>query len=183
MLEQSSFNLTRIGRFGTVTPVLFHWWLCNDARSFEVAERRCHIIFQGHMSNCKVMRGEKLTISRRFERLRLVILIQMIWWLVNETHSVKGQGRGSLSLFEVIQQILVLFWFPIEDTSPYISYMIRKLVCIAHMLLIRELHGPPSQSDRLCMECRYSGGCVCPSLIWRLHFVSIDIPTLAEFPL
>ena len=49
--------------------------------------------FQGHMSNFKVTRGEKLTIWLWFEHFRLVTPIQIYGWLWNDTHSIWGQGR------------------------------------------------------------------------------------------
>ena len=34
-------------------------------------------------------------------------------------------------------------WKDREDTSQYISDMLRKIVCITHMRLVREIQGPP----------------------------------------
>ena len=53
-LKQTS-NLTQIGRFRTVNPVWIHQWL-KWCTKLGVAYKRCPIVFQGHLSNCKVTR-------------------------------------------------------------------------------------------------------------------------------
>ena len=70
---KASSNLTQIGRFRTVTPVLIHWWIWNDTQSLI----RCSIedmpyYFSGSSIKFQGHTGKKTAISIQFEFTRPV---------------------------------------------------------------------------------------------------------------
>ena len=80
---QKSSILTQIRRFRTVTPVWIHQWLRNDAK-FEATKKRCPIVFEGHLSNLKVIRLQKSSILTQIRRFRTVTPVWIHQWLRND---------------------------------------------------------------------------------------------------
>ena len=71
----------------------------------EATCKRCPIVFQGHPSNFKVTRDNKLPIWTRIERFRTVTIVWIHRWLWNDAQSLKQHRRGALFFFKVIHQI------------------------------------------------------------------------------
>ena len=76
------------------------WWT-----KFNVVQKRCPIVFQGHLSNCKVTRDKKSLILTRIERFRTVTPVWIRRWIWNYAQSLAYSRRGVLLLYEVIHQI------------------------------------------------------------------------------
>ena len=99
--KKSSF-FTQIGRFRTVTPSWIHIWLCTN---IEVAEKRCPIVFQSHLSNLMDTGDKKSPILTRIGRFRTVTYVWINWWLWHDAQSLKQHRRGLLLFFKVIREI------------------------------------------------------------------------------
>ena len=82
------------------SPMAMKWYI-----KLEAAQQRCPIVLQGHLSNSKVTRDNKLPISTRIERFRTVTPDWIHPWRWNDTHSLMQYRRGALLFFKVIHQI------------------------------------------------------------------------------
>ena len=71
----------------------------------EVAQKRCPIVLQGHLSNFKVARLKKLSNLTQIGRFRTVTPVSIHQWLRNDAQSLKQQRRDALLIFKVIHQI------------------------------------------------------------------------------
>ena len=60
-------------------------------RKLEVAQKRCPVVFQGHLSNFKVTRDKKLPIFTRIECFRTVTSVLIHQWLWNDVQSLKSR--------------------------------------------------------------------------------------------
>ena len=78
------------------SPMVTEW-----CTKLEVAWKRCHIVFQGDMSNCKVTRLKKLSILTQIGRFWTRTPVWIHQWLWNDAQSL----RGALLFFKVIRQI------------------------------------------------------------------------------
>ena len=71
----------------------------------EVAQKRCPIVFQCHLSNCKVTRLKKLSNFTQIGRFQTVTLVWIHRWLWNVAQSLKQQRRDALLFSKIIHQI------------------------------------------------------------------------------
>ena len=78
------------------SPMVTEW-----CTKLEVAWKRCHIVFQGNTSNCKVTRLKKLSILTQIGCFWTRTPVWIHQWLWNDAQSL----RGALLFFKVIRQI------------------------------------------------------------------------------
>ena len=71
----------------------------------EVGEKRCLIVFEGHLSNFKLKRLKKSSILTQIKHFRTVTPVWIHQWLRNDAKSFKSHRRGVLLFFRVIHQI------------------------------------------------------------------------------
>ena len=86
--------------FSLNSPMVMKWCI-----KLEPTWKRCPIVFQGHPSNLKVTRDNKLPILTRIKRFRTVTLVWIHRWLWNDAQSLKQHRRGALLFFKAIHQI------------------------------------------------------------------------------
>ena len=63
-------------------PMAFKW-----CTKLNIAYKRCPIVFQGHPSNFKVTRDEKMQIFTRIKRFRTVSLVAIHWSIWNDAQT------------------------------------------------------------------------------------------------
>ena len=73
----------------------------------EAAQKRCRIVFQGHLANLKVTQDKKKStiFDARVMGFRAVTQVWIQWWLRNNAQSLMWCRRGALLFFKVIHQI------------------------------------------------------------------------------
>ena len=79
-----------LSRFRTVTLVWIQLYMAMQwCTKLDVASKRCPIVFQGHPSNFKVTRDQKLPILTQIGRFRTVDWVWINRWLWNHAQSLK----------------------------------------------------------------------------------------------
>ena len=76
--------------------------------------------FQGHPSNFKGTRADKLTTLNRIKRFRILIKVFVHRWLRNDVHILKWCRRGTLLFFKTIRQGYMVQ--KIDDFDPNLSF-------------------------------------------------------------
>ena len=95
---------TRIGRFRTITLVLNHKWLWNNAQSLKEQRRNIPLFFE-IIYQISRSHDRKWPLWLRFLHFWMITLFWIHGWLSNGKRSFWGHGRSFPSFFEVPCQI------------------------------------------------------------------------------
>ena len=74
-------------------------------KKLAVAHKRCPVVFQGHLSNFKVIRGKKSPILTQIWYFRTITTARVYQWLWNDDKSLKKVKWGALLFSKVIRHI------------------------------------------------------------------------------
>ena len=115
--------LTRIQRFGIVTPLLIHPWLWNDAQSL-ISYRRGPLMFMKVIHQVSRSHGIKIKspILTRIQRFRTVTQVWIHPWLWNDAESLILYIRGALLFFKVIHQVSCSHGTKVTHFDPNLAF-------------------------------------------------------------
>ena len=130
-VKQSSI-LTWIGRFWTVTPVWFHWWLWNDAQSLKQHRLSALYFFKD------IRQLSKSSILTRIGHFRTDLTVWIHRWLWNDAQSLMWYRKGAPLFFKVIHQISRShspknWWFESNlrnITRPVVAIKSLRIACV-----------------------------------------------------